>query len=632
MGYYIIGTAGHVDHGKTQLIKALTGEDTDRLKEEKERGISIELGFASLTLPSGAKAGVVDVPGHEKFVRQMLAGIGGIDIVLLVIAADEGVMPQTKEHLEIIDLLQVRKGFVVLNKIDLVDQEWFELVKLEIEEVLQGTVLEGADIIPTSALTGQGLDLLKERIDSELVMLPPRNSFGPCHLPIDRVFTVPGFGTIITGTMYRGTLKVGDSVVLEPGNFQARVRYLQVHGSKVDTAYAGQRVAVNVPNLEVAQVPRGASLLSPGYLEPVQTLDLSLHILSSAVSFLTHRQRVRFHIGTQEVMGRIHLLDREEIEPGKTAYAQILLEEPVIAARGDKFVIRQYSPSRTIGGGTILEGGNKKYKRHSPGILEKLAVKEKGTPEELVYAALQAASLPVETSEIEKLTGLGEVNIQQALVLLEGQIGTIETDGQVYWFSRNNVHYWTRGVNEFLTKFQETYCLRPGLPKEEFKSKFFVGWNNRIFTAFLNYLQDEKILVVSGNFITLTGFRPGPRGHLKKVTEDILGDFRKSGLTPPEWGSLTEQFKLEKTVSEELLQFLLRQGYIIKVAQNMYFSSEEVEEAKQKVIKLLAERSEFSASEAREKLDTSRKFLIPLLEFFDSQKLTRRLGEKRIKF
>jgi len=633
MNYYIIGTAGHVDHGKTQLIKALTGEDTDRLKEEKERGISIELGFASLALPSGAKAGVVDVPGHEKFVRQMLAGIGGIDLVLLVIAADEGVMPQTREHLEIIDLLQIKQGLVVLSKVDLMDQEWRDLVKLEIEEALQGSVLAGSEIVEVSALSGEGLERLAEVLDEELAKLPPRKVFGPCRMPIDRVFSIAGFGTVVTGTVFQGSIKVGQAVSVEPGGLESRIRSIQVHGAKVDSAYAGQRAAVNLPDLEVADIPKGANVLSPNYLFPVQTLDLSLRYLASSGSPLLQRQRVRFHIGTKEVFGRVHLLDREEVEPGTPIYAQILLEEPVIAARGDKFVIRRYSPAHTIGGGIVLDCGQRKYKRYNSAVLDQLAIKEKGTPEELVYARLQVASQPLQEEEIVKGTGLGAGETGATLVALGDKVCQVRVEeGQNYWFGELSHLQWGAEVNKSLLDFHRNYAFRPGLSKEEIKSKFFSGWNGKLFSAFLGFLQQHGEIVVSENFVSLPDFVPGPPTQLVEAVNAIVEEYEKSEMAPPDWETTAASLRIKNPLAEEVLQFLLRKGKLVKVAPNLYFSFLAVDRAEKALSKLLTEQAEFSPAEARERLNTSRKYLIPLLEYFDRKKLTRRVNEKRTRF
>ncbi len=629
---YIIGTAGHVDHGKTRLIRALTGVDTDRLKEEKERGISIELGFAALSLPSGNTAGVVDVPGHEKFVRQMLAGIGGIDLVLLIIAADEGVMPQTKEHLEIIDLLQISQGLIILTKVDLVDEDWCDLVKVEISETLHGTVLEQAEIIEVSAVTGFGIDYLRKRIDQELSKLPGKDRSGPCRLPIDRSFSVAGFGTVVTGTMYRGRLHTGDPVVVEPGGLESRVRSLQVHGNKVEEAYAGQRVAVNLPNIDLNNIPRGATVLSPGYLNPCQILDLSLEYLNSAEAPLSHRQRVRFHIGTKEALGRIHLLDREEVQPGDHCYAQILLEEPVIAARKDRFIIRHFSPVRTIAGGTILDTGNSKSKRFAAASITQLAIKERGTPADLIIEHLSKGAVPVTLGEITQTTGLSSSEVEQGLRELNGRVDFFVLDGQDYWLSMETFAALTGQLLRLINEHQERYSLRPGIAKEEVKSRLFVNWNNKLYSAILKHLQNRRTIEVNGNYLCLPGFRPQPRGDLLQMATKTLTEFQTAKLSPPEWVSVMRKYNIDQTIGEELLQYYLRRGDMVKVADNLYFSSSALEEAKEIVLRLLQEKSEFSASEAKDRLNTSRKYLIPLLEYFDKLKLTRRQGDKRTKY
>ncbi|MDD4170142.1 MAG: selenocysteine-specific translation elongation factor, partial [Desulfotomaculaceae bacterium] len=407
MKHLIIGTAGHVDHGKTALVKAMTGVDTDRLKEEKERGISIELGFTSLELPSGRKAGIVDVPGHERFIKHMLAGAGGFDLVLLVIAADEGVMPQTREHLDIIQLLQVKKGVVVLTKADLVDEEWLELVTEEVREFLQDTVLEKAPLVTVSAVTGQGIAALLELLDHVAEETESKTAAGTPRLPVDRVFSVTGFGTVVTGTLVAGQLRVGDMVKVQPAGLTARVRSLQVHGKKVEVAGAGQRVAANLAGLEVEQVSRGSVVAGTDSLVPSHRLDVHLLLLDSADRPLKNRERVRFHIGSGETLGRVVLLDREELAPGATAYAQVELEEMVAAVKGDRFVIRSYSPLWTIGGGTVIDAApGRKHKRFRSEVLGALATRERGTPEEILEHYLRDNATLPEIADVAAGTGL----------------------------------------------------------------------------------------------------------------------------------------------------------------------------------------------------------------------------------
>ena len=352
--FIIIGTAGHVDHGKTWLVKALTGVDTDRLKEEKERGISIELGFAPLRLPGGIHAGVVDVPGHERFVKNMLAGAGGIDMVLFVVAADEGVMPQTREHLDILELLRVQKGVVALTKVDLVDEEWLLLVEEDVRELLKPTHFRHAPIVPVSSVTGAGLKELLDALAGVAAEVNPKPRTGEARLPIDRVFTITGFGTVLTGTLFSGTMHTGDALEIMPSGLKGRVRSLQVHGQKVEEAGAGQRVAVNLTGVEVGQVKRGDVLVTPGAFPAVRRVAAALHLLERAPHPLKNYQRIRFHLGTKEALGRVRLLDRDELRPGDDAVVQIELEEAVVAAVHDRYVIRQYSPVTTIGGGEVI--------------------------------------------------------------------------------------------------------------------------------------------------------------------------------------------------------------------------------------------------------------------------------------
>ena len=417
MKHLIIGTAGHVDHGKTALVKALTGIDTDRLKEEKDRGISIELGFAALSLPGVRRAGIVDVHGHERFIKNMLAGAGGFDLVLLVIAADEGVMPQTREHLDIIQLLQVTKGIVVLTKIDLVDQEWLELVQEEVRDFLKGTVLENAPVVSVSSVTGQGIPELLEQIDSMTREVRPRVATGPPRLPVDRVFH-NWFRHCGHGTLVSGTLQVGDQVEVQPQGLASRVRSLQVHGEKVEVAEAGQRVAVNLVGLEVEQIERGSVVAGMNSMFPTKRLDVRLLLLKSAPRPLKNGARVRFFLGTREALGRVRLLDQEELKPGSLAYAQLELEKPVVADKGDRFVIRSYSPMHTIGGGTVITL-RAQTQAFSQRCSECSGSPGKGYAGELLSQCLPGLSGLPGPAEVAKSTGLEEEDILEAARELE---------------------------------------------------------------------------------------------------------------------------------------------------------------------------------------------------------------------
>src|ERR671924_2225226 len=392
MKQVVMGTAGHIDHGKTQLIKALTGVDTDRLKEEKERGITIDLGFAHFTCHDGTEVGVIDVPGHERFVRNMLAGVGGIDLVLLVVAADEGVMPQTREHLAICQLLRVKDGLVALTKADLVDEDWIELVSEDTREFLKGTFLEGKPIVPVAAKTGQGVDELKHALQALVARVPPKHLEGKFRLPVDRVFTIRGFGTVVTGTLFSGMIRVEDRVEIYPKGIGAKVRGLQVHNASVSEAVAGQRTAINLQGIDKVELERGDVLGHPGEFAPTFMLDAMLQHLSDAPRPLRHRARVRLHLGTSEIMGRVILLDRDILAPGEEAYVQIRLEEPAIALPRDRFVIRSYSPVQTIGGGMLLDAQAAKHRRGDASLAAHFRLLAEGSPEEIFAHHLKQAT------------------------------------------------------------------------------------------------------------------------------------------------------------------------------------------------------------------------------------------------
>jgi len=390
---YVIGTAGHVDHGKSTLVKALTGIDPDRLREEKEREMTIDLGFAWMTLPSGRQISIIDVPGHERFIKNMLAGVGGIDAALLVVAADEGPMPQTAEHLAILDLLQIERGLIVLTKTDLVDAEWRDLVVEEIREAVRGTVMDGAPVVPVSAVTGVGLDDLRAGIDALLDAVPPHNETGRPRLPIDRVFTVAGFGTVVTGTLLGGPLEIGQEVEILPAGRRGRVRGLQSHRSKVERAQPGSRTAVNLAGVAVEEIARGDVLTVPGWLTPTRLLDARLRLVPDSPVVLEQNDEVDFFLGSAECLARVTLLDAERIEPGQEGWVQFRFPAPLVAVRGDRFIVRRPSPSLTIGGGVVVDAHPRRHRRFRPEVIQALEVLASGTPEEIVVQALAAGPL-----------------------------------------------------------------------------------------------------------------------------------------------------------------------------------------------------------------------------------------------
>jgi len=459
----VIGTAGHIDHGKTTLVKKLTGIETDRLKEEKQRGISIELGFAPFLLPSGQKAAIVDVPGHERFIRHMLAGAFGIDMVLFTIAADEGVMPQTREHGDILELLGVEKGVIVITKKDLVDEEWLMLVEDEINEYVAGTILKGAPIVAVSAVTGEGITELLETIERVASTITERTITGKARLPIDRVFTVAGFGTVVTGTLWSGQIKVGDTLELMPVQKMVKVRTLQVHNEKVTTALAGQRVAVNLQGVDVSEIKRGYLLTEPGFLIPSYRVDVRLRLLEGSRRSLHNWNRVRFHLGTDETLGRVVLLDRDELGPGEESFAQIVMEKPVVAFKGDLFVIRYYSPVDTIGGGTVIDPNAPKQKRFREDVLNDLAVKEEGSLYDLVLHELENSLQPLSMTELVRKTGSVETAVSAEIQLLLDDEAIINLD------AKSGIYLSTRGLEilydqivVMITDYHRRYPLRSG--------------------------------------------------------------------------------------------------------------------------------------------------------------------------
>lgn len=633
MKHLIIGTAGHVDHGKTALVRALTGIDTDRLKEEKERGISIELGFASLQLPGGRKAGIVDVPGHERFIKNMLAGAGGFDLVLLVIAADEGVMPQTREHLDILQLLQVQKGIVVLTKTDLVEEDWLELVEEEVRDFLRGNVLEDAPLLKVSAVTGEGIRELLEKIDQLAGQTAARVNCGPPRLPVDRVFTITGFGTVVTGTLVSGVLRIGDTVEIQPQGLVSRIRSLQVHGEKVEEAEAGQRVAVNLAGLELEQVERGSVVAGAKTLTPSNRVDIHLLLLNSATRPLKNRTRVRFYLGTSETLGRVVLLDREEMEPGTLAYAQVELEEQLVAARGDRFVIRSYSPMETIGGGTVIDPlPRRKHKRFRKEVLSALATRERGTPAELVDQFLTAAGGLHVPGEIAGGTGLNEEEVVEAAngLVKDTRAKMFSGDSKNYYVSAGVYQRWYSALEQLLDIYHRDFPLREGYPREDLRSRKFQTLNSRVFQLLLLEMERDGLLRVTPQVVALQGFSASPSPQQELLIKQIKQQLEDANFLPPSWNEVSRSAGLDGVSAAEVLQYLLRTGELVKIAEDLYFLKDVLVRARQKISQTLKDKGEITVAEVRDLLQTSRKFALPLMEYFDREKLTRRVGDKRL--
>jgi selenocysteine-specific elongation factor len=628
--FIIIGTAGHVDHGKTQLVRALTGIDTDRLKEEQERGISIELGFAPLKLSEGITAGIVDVPGHERFVKNMLAGAGGIDLVILVVAADEGVMPQTEEHLDILELLHVQKAVVVITKVDLVDEEWLLLVEDDVRKLLESTRFSDAPVIPVSVVTGEGLNELRAALEKKAKEVVPKRSVGDARLPVDRVFTITGFGTVLTGTLFSGSLHSGDIMEIQPSGLKGRVRSLQVHGKKVDEVQAGQRVAVNLTGVEVNQVQRGDVLVTPGVFPVVQRITASLYLLKRSPHPLKNWQRIRFHLGTKETFGRVRLLDREQLQPGDNAPVQLELEEKVVAVIHDRFVIRQYSPMTTIGGGEIIEVGGKRYKRFHQDVLAGLERKLTGTPSTRVAEELRSVKSPLSLSDLTVQTGLEEKEVCQILDELQddGEILLLDCGGELFAVPISLYEDWLQEVQKNLIQYHRQFPLRGGYPKEELRSRHFKFLSTKLYQELLERWAENGEIIISGQNLSMPDFSI----RLTPDQENMIRRARESLMIQPFSPPGSEELLQHLANDLDLLKYCLQQKMIVKVGEDLYFDQDAVERAWDILSAYLNEHGEIAVAKARDLLGTSRRYCLSLLEYFDRSKKTRRVGDMRVLF
>ncbi|MTI95983.1 MAG: selenocysteine-specific translation elongation factor [Firmicutes bacterium] len=618
--HVIIGTAGHVDHGKTTLIRALTGIDTDRLKQEKERGITIELGFAWFDLPDGRRAGIVDVPGHERFVRNMLAGATGIDVVLLVVAADEGVMPQTREHLHILEVLGVQTGIVVITKADLVEAELLELAREDIDEALAGTFMAKAPRVAVSAVSGLGIDELKELIGEVAVAAPPRQRRSFSRLPVDRVFVQKGFGTVVTGTLLDDVLNEGDQVLIMPGELSARVRQLQVHGSKVTTVQPGQRVAVNLAGIERSQIHRGQVVFRGRELAAVDKIAARLQLLPDAPP-LVNNSHIRFHCGANEALGRAVLLEGEELTPGGDALVQFRLDEPVMAVRGDRYVIRSWSPVTTIGGGEIIETGRRRLSRNRPEIVEALKEREQGDAAVLVKSYLDEAGMPLTKEQLLQRSQLPPTELDVALSELE--LISFSVDGQNWLFSRGED--FLAALADLLTGWHQQNPLRAGMPREEVRSRLLPDMNTRSFAALLETLLPGTEIELRGQELALANHKLELSAEQERLRAEILEAVNAAPFAPPERGELE---KLGRQAAP-LLALLQQQGELV-AAGDFLFARSALDRAVTAVRDHFAAESQLTLAQFRDYLQTSRKYALPLIEYLDGAGFTRRRGDVRL--
>ena len=631
MKQIILGTAGHIDHGKTSLIKAVTGTDTDRLKEEKERGITIELGFASLDLPNGQHVGIVDVPGHEKFVKNMVAGATGIDIVVMVIAADEGVMPQTREHMEICTLLGIKHGFVALTKIDMVDEEWLELAMEDVRDFTAGTFLENTPIVPVSAVKEKGLQEFSRILETICNQVPERSLSSLFRLPVDRVFTMKGFGTVITGSLISGRVQVGDTVMIYPSMVTSRVRGIQVHNQGVNMAEAGQRTAINFQGLEKAAIKRGEMLALPGTLKPSFMVDLQLQYLASNKKPIKNRTRVRFHTGTSEILGNLVLLDREELPPGEKAAVQLRLDEPVCLVKDDRFVIRSYSPVRTIGGGQVLNPIPPKHKRFKADVVQGLqSIAERSMEELIDYYIDQTGHAGAAFSDLVLMTNITEKSLEQQLqaLLSRKTVLLVDRDSRIYMHT-NSFQQLRQDLTGHLERYHKTNPLKAGMPKEELKTKLPPNLSPKLFNLLMNQMLKDGDISVVEDTVHLASHTVALGADQEDIRDKIIKTYKESGLQPPYFKELGKQLTADPSRARDVLNLLVKEGRLVKVKEDLFFDADAVTRLKQRLVEFLTVNGEISTPQFKEMTAASRKYVIPLIEFFDAQNFTIRIGDIR---
>ncbi len=628
----VIGTAGHIDHGKTALVKALTGIDTDRLKEEKERGITIDIGFASLKLPSGIYASIVDVPGHERFIRNMVAGASGIDLVLLVIAADEGIMPQTREHLEICELLGIKDGIVVLSKMDLVEKDWLEMVKVEVEEFLKGTFLEKAPILPFSAITLEGKEELIKALDDKARNIKGKEKRLPFRLPIDGVFTIKGFGLVIRGTSLSGEVSVNDELMLYPHLKKVKVRNIQVHSEPVEKASAGMRVALNIMGAEKEEIKRGDVIAEPNVLEPTQWLDVEIRVLKEIDPPLRNFENLLFYVGTSEVLAKLILFNKDTLNPGERDIAQVFLQKPLCVWREDRFILRRPGTNETVAGGRILNPLSQRRKRTKPWERKELEFLSKAREEDLVYYFIEKkGTLGISLKDLSLRTAIFGENLANLLEQLKDKILLLKSGEEKFLFSKESLIKVKEDILEKLKKFHENNPFSPGLSKEFLKSRLSLHAKDVLLERALDELLEEKKIFKERELYALSEFQKKSTEY-ETIKKQVELKFLKEGLTPRDYEEIINEFGKLHKAAEEVLKVLLREGVLIKIAEKIICHRAVLEEVERKVKEYFKKHPELTIADFRKLVGegVSRKYLIPLLEYLDKQKITLRLGDKRV--
>jgi len=613
---FVLGTAGHIDHGKSVLVQALTGIDPDRLREEKERGMTIDLGFAWLKLPSGQEVGIVDVPGHERFVKNMLAGVGGIDLALLVVAANEGVMPQTREHLAILDLLGIQRGIVVITKKDLVDEEWLSLVRMDVEELIGPTSLSQAPIIAVSAVTGEGLPELVSAIDELLSSTEPGRDIGRPRLPIDRIFTIAGSGTVVTGTLIDSSLSVGQEVEVVPPGLKSRIRGLQTHKARINTATPGSRVAANLVGIATSQLQRGDVLTKPGWLIPATMLGVQLRLLPYLRRPLPHNATVSFHTGAAETMAKVRLLEKEKLEPGETTWAQLVLSQPVALIKGDHFIVR--SSMETLGGGKVVDSQTRRLRRFRPAIIQSLKVKGEGTAEEVIMALLETKQ-PVELPALLAQCDLPTAEVRPAVesLIQQGRVIGIGQGEHRLLFTKLGWERLIKQATAILQDYHRRFPTRLGMPRVELGSRLKLG---QYSPAIWQRLFDEGILSEEGLAVRLASHQVQLTQAQQARIDAFLQSLVKNPYAPPG----------DQLPEPDLLNLLIEQHRVVKVSDSVVFSASAYSEMVEKVTSHIKAKGKVTLAEVRDLFKTSRKYAQALMEHLDEKKLTRRVGDERV--
>lgn len=631
MKHVIIGTAGHVDHGKTLLIKALTGIDTDRLQEEKKRGITIELGFAHLDWEDGTQAGIVDVPGHEKFIKNMLAGAGGIDLAILVVAADEGFMPQTVEHLDILTLLGIEAGVVVLTKRDTVDQEWLEMMEEEIRQKVKGTFLAESPICPVSAYTGEGIPELSALLRQMVNQVSTKSMRVPFRLPVDRVFSVDGFGTVVTGTLIEGCVSEGEPAILLPSGTETKIRNLQVHGQTVPTAYAGQRVAINLAGLKKSHIRRGDTVAPPQTVRCSRMLDVRLRSLASSGRSIKNGMQVHLFHGAAVLMAKISLLDREVLSPGDSCYAQIRMGEEIASKNGDHFVIRFLSPLETIGGGVILDDCPPRHPRNSPGVLEALKIKESGSAGDRVLQSVAefGQTLP-SLQQIAKKLALEETEpLSEELRTLRDRGQALEILPGRYVASSVVDMVWQEGQG-ILQQYHQKNPLHGGMKAAELRQKLFRALDQSCADALLAELCREGMVAEQGGYYRIAGFQVQLTKRQSSIRERLLQYYETAGIQPETVEEVLGGFPAkEQGDCKQVLESLVTGGELVMISPQLYFTRATFDQVCQKVRDHFAQEETLTLAQLRDHLNTSRKFALAILEYYDRNRVTKKEEDAR---